>query len=100
MRSSFRFSSSCCVLTSHHTHSRPDRSIRQGAAMGSDLKVMARAESEDYTRDPTRWGSAEVAAHFSGFEHVDVRTSGAVIRLRHGGSGPPLLLVHGNPPNT
>lgn len=63
------------------------------------LEVMAAATREDYRRDPTRWGSAEVAAHFPGFEHVDVRTSGAVIRLRHGGSGPPLLLVHGNPQN-
>ncbi|MCE9641461.1 MAG: alpha/beta fold hydrolase, partial [Betaproteobacteria bacterium] len=60
---------------------------------------MATATAEDYKRDPTRWGSEEVAAHFAGFEHLDVRTSGAVIRLRHGGSGPPLLLVHGNPQN-
>ncbi len=63
------------------------------------LDVMAAASPEDYTRDPTRWGSAEVAAHFPGFAHLDVRTRGAVIRLRHGGSGPPLLLVHGNPQN-
>jgi haloacetate dehalogenase len=40
-----------------------------------------------------------MAAHFPGFKHLDMRTSGAVIRLRHGGSGPPLLLVHGNPEN-
>ena len=59
------------------------------------LAIMAKAGAADYTRDPTRWGSAEIAAHFPEFEHVDVRTSGAVIRLRHGGSGPPLLLVHG-----
>ena len=63
------------------------------------LAIMAKAGAADYTRDPTRWGSAEIAAHFPEFEHVDVRTSGAVIRLRHGGSGPPLLLVHGNPQN-
>jgi haloacetate dehalogenase len=63
------------------------------------LQVMAKATATDYQRDPTRWGSAEVASHFPGFEHVDVRTQGAVIRLRHGGSGPPLLLVHGNPQN-
>ena len=70
--------------------------------MSQGLQIMARAATEDYTRDPTRWGSAAVAAHFPGFEHVDVRTSGAVIRLRHSGAGsgkPPLLLVHGNPQN-
>jgi hypothetical protein len=61
--------------------------------------VMATAIEADYKRDPTRWGSADLAAHFPGFKHLDMRTSGAVIRLRHGGSGPPLLLVHGNPEN-
>jgi pimeloyl-ACP methyl ester carboxylesterase len=65
----------------------------------SRLQIMAAASPEDYARDPTRWGSAEVAAHFPDFAHLDVRTTGAVIRLRHGGSGPPLLLVHGNPQN-
>ena len=65
----------------------------------SGLMVMAAATADDYKRDPTRWGSADIAAHFPGFAHMDVRTSGAVIRLRHGGSGPPLLLVHGNPQN-
>ena len=66
------------------------------------LQIMAAATASDYARDPTRWGDAAVAAHFPAFEHVDVRTSGAVIRLRHGGqigAGPPLLLVHGNPQN-
>src|SRR5262245_1234987 len=61
--------------------------------------VMATATQADYKRDPTRWGAADMAAPFPGFEHIDMRTSGAVIRLRHGGSGPPLLLVHGNPEN-
>ena len=32
-----------------------------------------------------------------GFELRDIDTAGARIRLRHGGSGPPLLLLHGNP---
>src|ERR1043166_6824792 len=34
---------------------------------------------------------------FDGFKLLDIETSGARIRLRHGGSGPPLLLLHGNP---
>jgi len=34
---------------------------------------------------------------FEGFEPRDVETSGARIHLRHGGDGPPLLLLHGNP---
>ncbi len=32
-----------------------------------------------------------------GFTLTDIDTAGARIRLRHGGSGPPLLLLHGNP---
>ena len=64
-----------------------------------DTSVMAVACEQDYARDPSRWGSAEVARWFPGFQHLDVRTRGAIIRLRHGGSGPPLLLVHGNPQN-
>ncbi len=34
---------------------------------------------------------------FEGFTSEDIETSGAVIRTVHGGSGPPLLLLHGNP---
>jgi haloacetate dehalogenase len=61
--------------------------------------VLSEATSADYTRDPTRWGSPEVAALFPGFKHIDMRTKGAIIRLRHGGSGPPLLMLHGYPNN-
>ena len=53
----------------------------------------------DYASDPTNCGTPAIAALFPGFAHQDIRTSGAVIRVRHGGSGPPLLLVHGNPQN-
>jgi len=68
-------------------------------AFADATAVVAEATPADYARDPTRWGSAEVAALFPGFKHLDMRTKGAVIRLRHGGSGPPLLLLHGNPNN-
>ena len=60
---------------------------------------MSEATPADYARDPTRWGSAQVAALFPGFKHVDMRTKGAIIRVRHGGSGPPLLMLHGYPNN-
>ena len=34
---------------------------------------------------------------FEGFTRGDIETGDARIHLRHGGSGPPLLLLHGNP---
>lgn len=34
---------------------------------------------------------------FEGFTHTQIQTSGARINLRYAGSGPPLLLLHGNP---
>jgi haloacetate dehalogenase len=34
---------------------------------------------------------------FDGFTLTSLEVPGGVIRLRHGGSGPPLLLLHGNP---
>jgi haloacetate dehalogenase len=34
---------------------------------------------------------------FDGFTSTTVETSGAAIHVVHGGSGPPLLLLHGNP---
>jgi haloacetate dehalogenase len=34
---------------------------------------------------------------FEGFTRTDIEIAGARIHLRHGGSGPPLLLLHGNP---
>jgi haloacetate dehalogenase len=74
-------------------------SIATPAAAQQQSAVLAEATAADYVRDPTRWGSPEIAALFPGFKHIDMRTKGAVIRLRHGGSGPPLLLLHGYPNN-
>src|SRR5213592_3305672 len=34
---------------------------------------------------------------FDGFKQTNIEVTGARIHLRHGGSGPPLLLLHGNP---
>ena len=34
---------------------------------------------------------------FEGFQLSTVDTAQASIRVRHGGSGPPLLLIHGSP---
>src|SRR5258706_6267000 len=34
---------------------------------------------------------------FEGFTHTQIDGAGARINLRHAGSGPPLLLLHGNP---
>ena len=34
---------------------------------------------------------------FEGFTETDIATEGAVVHARHGGSGPPLLLLHGYP---
>jgi hypothetical protein len=64
-------------------------------SLAQQAQIAMEATPADYVRDPTRWGSAEVAALFPGFKHLDMRTKGAMIRLRHGGSGPPLLLLHG-----
>lgn len=66
-------------------------------ASAQTAQVMAEATAEDYVRDSARWGSKEIAGLFPGFKHIDLRTKGANIRLRHGGSGPPLLLLHGYP---
>jgi haloacetate dehalogenase len=75
----------------------PAAAQQQGAVNAA--AVVAEANAGDYVRDPTRWGSPEIAALFPGFKHIDMRTKGAVIRLRHGGSGPPLLMLHGHPNN-
>src|SRR3989442_8631307 len=51
-------------------------------SLAQQTTVLAAATSADYVRDPSHWGSAEVAALFPGFKHLDIRTKGAVIRVR------------------
>lgn len=38
-----------------------------------------------------------MSSFFPGFTLTEIAVPGGTIRLRHGGSGPPLLLLHGNP---
>lgn len=44
-----------------------------------------------------RHATAQPTAFFPGFETRKIQTSGATIHMRRGGSGPPLLLLHGYP---
>ena len=46
---------------------------------------------------PGRENGARHSAMFEGFTRTEIRTSGARIVTVHGGHGPPLLLMHGNP---
>jgi len=80
------------------------QALAAGAAVSGALGTEAKAQQPaaavaDYARDSNRWGTSEIAAMFPGFKHLDMQTKGAVIRVRHGGSGPPLLMMHGHPVN-
>src|SRR5690348_16352218 len=46
---------------------------------------------------PTQRGRGEGQRMMDGFTRTEIQTSGARILTVHGGSGPPLLLMHGNP---
>ena len=46
-------------------------------------------------RRPTQ--VARCRCRFEGFTRSEIKTSGARIVTVHGGNGPPLLLMHGNP---
>ncbi len=48
-------------------------------------------------RDEPSYIAAEGFAVFDGFEEFDISTSGPTIHGRRGGSGPPVLLLHGIP---
>jgi len=70
------------------TPSLAEQTDGSGEATSADMPAIRRA------------GAALTSRRCSpGFKHLDMRTKGAVIRVRHGGSGPPLLLMHGYPNN-
>jgi len=60
--------------------------LAAGATLGAD-------HQSDVAQPPP----PSAAALFPGFEIQRIQTSGATINLRRGGSGPPLLLIHGYP---
>ena len=69
------------------------------ATLGTELVAPSReALAQTATRAPSASPAPPPdAGLFEGFEARWVRTRGADIFLRHGGEGPPLLLLHGNP---
>ena len=78
------------------------------AGFGTQLGSPASRDALAQTATPPRRSSGQAASAptrqlppdsglFPGFEARWVRTKGADIFLRHGGEGPPLLLLHGNP---
>src|SRR6266487_6819754 len=60
----------------------------------SDVVVCSRTRHTDGRRVAAVTG---VELMFEGFELTTIDTGEARIRVRHGGSGPPLLMLHGNP---
>jgi haloacetate dehalogenase len=63
---------------------------------GRDRRLDSAAAGKEAGRAGRRAGGEEKAM-FEGFEIRDVRTAGTIIHARIGGSGPPLLLLHGYP---
>ena len=58
------------------------------------LKTALLASAVGASDEPS---AAQPAALFPGFETRKIQTSGAIIHTLRGGSGPPLLLIHGYP---
>jgi len=71
-----------------------DRREFLGAWASLALSAMSAPEAAAPQTEAPAGGGSE---SFPGFERQDIRTQGAVIHTLRGGSGPPLLLLHGFP---
>src|SRR6186997_3409666 len=70
------------------------------SGLGTQLVPASRDALAQTTTTPSPPGTRPIppdSGLLRGFEAKWVRTNGADIFLRHGGKGPPLLLLHGNP---
>src|SRR6186997_3578440 len=70
------------------------------SGLGTQLVPASRDALAQTTTTPSPPGTRPIppdSGLLRGFEAKWVRTKGADIFLRHGGKGPPLLLLHGNP---
>jgi haloacetate dehalogenase len=61
------------------------------------LKTTLAASAALATEAQVAGQTSQTSPMFPGFNTQKIRTSGATIHTLHGGSGPPLLLVHGYP---
>jgi haloacetate dehalogenase len=68
-----------------------------GATAGLGMQLVSPSADAQTAADSSKRPLPPDSGLFNGFTPKWVRTSGADIFLRHGGTGPPLLLLHGNP---
>jgi haloacetate dehalogenase len=66
--------------------------------MNHDRNSLPKTSQADSTvPSANQQATAQPAAFYPGFERRKIQTSGAIINTLRGGSGPPLLLLHGYP---
>jgi len=71
--------------------------LRQTTALATAALAAPSFVAEAQTSQPASAAPADTTRFFPGFKPFKVQTSGAVINGVIGGSGPPLLLLHGAP---
>jgi pimeloyl-ACP methyl ester carboxylesterase len=82
---------------SHRPRPRRGRQQRTAVNQATRREVLKMALAAPAMAMAHGSGLAAQAALFPGFESRKIQTSGATINVLHGGSGPPLLLIHGYP---